>query len=249
MTVSTEGEQTPPKEQASASELVLQPRESMKTLQLSVLKDLTDDVNIELKTLAEELDIPYQTVNTIVMDFVRAMIGTYNEVDWPDRVRGLYNADITDPELLLTSEDMNILKAVVSRFHKKKLEKLTRKTVKAQTQAPAQAVYADSYGKQQPQPQPPKPPTPEEYMKGFGLPTVPYVDAITLMKFCLDITFLGPRAGQVSPFLQKFQLWKDSWLRNPGSLLAAFGLQTSKSDSCAWRYGNGNATGRKSSRL
>lgn len=248
MTVSTEGEQTPPKEQASASELVLQPRESMKTLQLSVLKDLTDDVNIELKTLAEELDIPYQTVNTIVMDFVRAMIGTY-KVDWPDRVRGLYNADITDPELLLTSEDMNILKAVVSRFHKKKLEKLTRKTVKAQTQAPAQAVYADSYGKQQPQPQPPKPPTPEEYMKGFGLPTVPYVDAITLMKFCLDITFLGPRAGQVSPFLQKFQLWKDSWLRNPGSLLAAFGLQTSKSDSCAWRYGNGNATGRKSSRL
>ena len=216
MTVSTEGEQTPPKEQASASELVLQPRESMKTLQLSVLKDLTDDVNIEaLKTLAEELDIPYQTVNTIVMDFVRAMIGTYNEVDWPDRVRGLYNADITDPELLLTSEDMNILKAVVSRFHKKKLEKLTRKTVKAQTQAPAQAVYADSYGKQQPQPQPPKPPTPEEYMKGFGLPTVPYVDAITLMKFCLDITFLGPRAGQVSPFLQKFQVWKDSWLRNP----------------------------------
>ena len=40
MTVSTEGEQTPPKEQASASELVLQPRESMKTLQLSIIQGL-----------------------------------------------------------------------------------------------------------------------------------------------------------------------------------------------------------------
>ena len=224
MTVSTQSKQS--KKQKS---------EDMKDIQLSILKEMVDDPNVEIQTLAEEMDLPVQTVNGIVMDFVRAMVGTSKEVDWPDRVRGLYNKGVDDVELILTPEDMNVLKAVVSRFHKKKIEKINKSVGGAVAVPPSsEVVYADSYSgtggggqsQQQQQPQPPqlqRPPTQEEYMRnmGFNLPQVPYVDAITLMKFCLDTTFLGPRTGQVAPFLQKFQLWKDSWLRNPGSLLAS----------------------------
>src|SRR6185503_12450967 len=181
MTVSTEKEQPP----ASAEE--------MRDIQLSVLKELVDDPNVEVKTLAEELDLPYQTVNGIIMDFVRAMVHTYGEVNWPDRVRGLFNKDVEDRELRLTTDDMNILKSLVTRFHKKKLEKIER--VKPGTQAKKAAggqqgevvVYTDTYTNPQPQPPQPqqRPPTQEEYMKsmGFNLPQVPYMDAITLMKF------------------------------------------------------------------
>jgi hypothetical protein len=125
----------------------LQPDEDMKSIQLSVLKELVNDVNADIATLSEEMDLPFQTVNGIVTDFVRLLVGTRKETDWPERVRKLYNKDVTEPELLLTSEDMNILKAVVNRFHDKKVEKMSRVKKKE-----APMVMTDNYAQQQPPP-------------------------------------------------------------------------------------------------
>ena len=84
-----------------------------------LLKELAEHPDEPYEQIAVEMEIPPEMANKTINDFVKFLIGTHREADFPERMRAHYNSLVRLDRNKLTGKDMMTLMSLINKFHQK----------------------------------------------------------------------------------------------------------------------------------